>query len=387
MRRSCRQAGTRHRLDAFAMKESLLYSFVESLRDDLPSAGMARAQEFYRALEYFTPVETHSIYWCGRFMFCTNVQEIEKYEHCFFRFFGVSGEAGERGAPPASGADPDGEVPDTDSANSPAANEHEYRLIARATEIDLLKQCDFAAMTPEQRADVYALIQGMRLKPPKKSSRRLKDAGKGRIHAGRTVRAAFEWLGEVGCLKRAARRTRTRRCVFLFDVSGSMRDYADPLAIFGYSLVQAMPAAAEVFALGTRLTRLTPYFRGAHADAAMRLAAEVIHDWHGGTRLGVNLKQFLDQWGRRGLARGAVFVIASDGWESGGCELLAEQMARLHRFSHRVVWLNPHKSSKGYEPSAAGMRAALPHVDAFVGGASFNELAGLNRIIADIALY
>lgn len=369
------------------MKESLLYSFVESLRDDLPSAGMARAQEFYRALECFAPLETHSIYWCGRFMFCTNVQDIEKYEQCFTRFFGVLGRAGQQEVPPAPVAELGGEVPGTDSAKSPAAQEQEYRLIARATDVDLLKQRDFADMTPRQRADVYALIQSMRLKPPQRRSRRLKDAGKGRVHAGRTVRAAFEWLGEVGRLKRVTRRTRTRRCVFLFDVSGSMRDYADPLAIFGYSLVQAMPAAAEVFALGTRLTRLTPYLRDAHPGAAMRRASEAIHDWQGGTRLGVNLKEFLDKWGRRGLARGAVFVIASDGWESGGCELLAEQMGRLHRLSHRVVWLNPHKSSKGYEPIAVGMRAALPHVDAFIGGASFNELAELNRIIADTALY
>lgn len=371
----------------FAMKESLLYSFVESLRDDLPAAGMARAQEFYRALACFAPLETHSIYWCGRFMFCTNVQEIEKYEQCFTRFFGVSSRTGQHEVPPASVMEPGGEIPGSDSAKSLAAQEQEYRLIARASDVEHVKQCDFADMTSKQRADVYALIQNMRLKPPQKRSRRLKDSGKGRIHASRTVRAAFEWLGEVGRLKRVARRTRTRRCVFLFDVSGSMRDYADPLAIFGYSLIQAMPATAEVFALGTRLTRLTPYFRGAHPGAAMRRAAEVIHDWQGGTRLGVNLKEFLDKWGRRGLARGAVFVIASDGWESGGCDLLAEQMARLRRFSHRVVWLNPHKSSKGYEPSAAGMHAALPHVDAFVGGASFNELAGLNRIIADIALY
>lgn len=368
-----------------AMKESLLYLFVESLRDELPSAGMARAAEFYRALELM-PFDAHSIYWCGRFVFCSSAQDIEKYEHCFTFFFGISGRMAQQDAPAPPAAAPGDEASSADGAESSAEREQKPRLIARATDIDIVKQCDFAAMTKEQKAQVYALIQNMRLNPPKRRSRRLKDAGKGRIHAGRTVRSAFEWLGEIGRLKRVARRTRIRRCVFLFDVSGSMRDYAEPLAAFGYSLVQAMPAGAEVFALGTRLTRLTPYFRGAQLDAAKRRAAEAIHDWQGGTRLGASLKEFLDGWGRRGLARGAVFVIASDGWESGGCELLAEQMERLHRFAYRVVWLNPHKSSKGYEPVAAGMRAALPHIDAFVGGASFNELAGLNRMIAQTTL-
>ena len=367
------------------MQESLLYSFVEVLRSELPASGMARAREFFRALECLAPLEMTSIYWCGRFIFCSNEQEIEKYEQCFVLFFGGSGRVSRRDAPTAPAVEPGGETAGASGMES-SSEDSECRLIARAADVDILKQCDFAAMTPKQKTDVQVLIQRLRIKPPRRRSRRLQVAGKGQIHAGRTVRAAFEWFGEIGRLKRVARRVRTRRCVFLFDVSGSMRDYADPLAMFGYSLVQAMPATAEVFAVGTRLTRLTPHFRTAHPGSAMRGAADAIRDWQGGTRLGVNLKDFLDRWGRRGLARGAIFVIASDGWESGGCELLAEQMARLRRYAFQVVWLNPHKSSKGYEPVAGGMKAALPHVDAFVGGASFNELTGLSRLIADITL-
>ena len=115
-------------------------------------------------------------------------------------------------------------------------------------------------------------------------------------------------------------------------------------------------------------------------DRALAASGAAIPDWSGGTRLGEVLKAFLDRWGQRGTARGAVVVVCSDGWERGGTVLLAEQMARLRRLAHTVVWVNPHKGRIGYEPLTGGMQAALPSVDVFVSGhslAAFEELAGV----------
>jgi uncharacterized protein with von Willebrand factor type A (vWA) domain len=167
-----------------------------------------------------------------------------------------------------------------------------------------------------------------------------------------------------------------------------MSAYADALLRFAHAASHRMAhgqlrgPVTEVFALGTRLTRVTREMGHRDGDAAMVAVAEAIPDWSGGTRLGELLKRFIDEWGQRGMARGAVVVVLSDGWERGDVTLLGEQMARLHRLAHRVVWANPRAGRPGYAPLAAGMAAALPHVDDFVSG---HSLAALERLAAVVA--
>ncbi len=138
----------------------------------------------------------------------------------------------------------------------------------------------------------------------------------------------------------------------------------------------------EAFAIGTRLTRITRELSSRDPDAAITAAAHRVTDWSGGTRLGEGLRQFNDEWGVRGMARGAVVVILSDGWDRGDPELLGEQMERLHRVAHQVVWVNPLKSSPNFAPLARGMAAALPHVDEFVEGHNLASLENLARIVS-----
>ena len=138
--------------------------------------------------------------------------------------------------------------------------------------------------------------------------------------------------------------------MLLLDVSGSMSDWSRALVLFAHAAVRAN-RSWEAFCFGTRLTRLTRALRTPRPDEALRRAAEAAPDRDAGTRIGESLKTFLDDHGRRGLARGAVVVIASDGLELGDPALLAEQAARLARLAHRVVWLNPLKGD-------AGLRAA-----------------------------
>jgi uncharacterized protein with von Willebrand factor type A (vWA) domain len=210
--------------------------------------------------------------------------------------------------------------------------------------------------------------------------RRKSHVRRGHPDLRRTVRRAMRSGGEP--LRRAFLEPaeRPRRLVLLCDVSGSMEPYARALMRFAHAAVVARQRV-EVFALGTRLTRITRELSSRDPDAALRSAAGVVADWSGGTRLGDGLRRFNDEWGVRGMARGAVVVILSDGWDRGDPEQLAEQMARLARVAHRIVWVNPLKASPGYAPLARGMAAALPYVDDFVEGHSLESLERLAEVV------
>uniref|UniRef100_UPI00180521F5 vWA domain-containing protein n=1 Tax=Sporichthya sp. TaxID=65475 RepID=UPI00180521F5 len=193
------------------------------------------------------------------------------------------------------------------------------------------------------------------------------------------VRAMLRRGGEPAELPRRRRKDRPRRIVLLLDVSGSMEPYAEAYLRFAHTMSRKRPQV-EAFTIGTRLTRITRALSVRDPDAALRAVSAAVPDWSGGTRLGDLVKAFLDRWGQRGMARGAVVVIASDGWERGEVELLATQMQRLHRLARAVVWVNPHVGKDGFAPTAAGMQAALPFIDGLVAGhsvAAFDDLARL----------
>ena len=173
---------------------------------------------------------------------------------------------------------------------------------------------------------------------------------------------------------------RRRRVVLIADVSGSMERYSRAYLYLLHGTVRAW--GAETFVFATRLTRLTRALRTSDPDLALRLVAASVDDWSGGTRIGQALRDFNDHWGRRGTARGAVVVIVSDGWESGDPAELGEQMARLSRLAHRIVWVNPRAKSSRYEPLVGGMQAALPHVDRFASGHSLHALGEVLDAIA-----
>jgi uncharacterized protein with von Willebrand factor type A (vWA) domain len=263
------------------------------------------------------------------------------------------------------GGDDDGDGPD---------------LAARASADEVLRHRDVAELTPVEREHLRRLFALLVPTPPLRPARRRRPSPRGSVHPARTVRRALRSGGEVTRLMHRRPAPRPRRVVLLVDVSGSMSPYADALLRFAHAAARARPQSTEVFTIGTRLTRVTREMRLRDADRALGASGSAIPDWSGGTRLGEVLKAFLDRWGQRGTARGAVVVICSDGWERGGAELLGEQMARLRRLAHAVVWVNPHKGRTGYEPLTGGMQAALPSVDFFVSGhsmAAFEELAAV----------
>jgi uncharacterized protein with von Willebrand factor type A (vWA) domain len=254
----------------------------------------------------------------------------------------------------------------------------------RFSAAEVLRAKDFAEYTRDELVEAQHLMARLRLVGSPRTSLRLTatHARTDRPDLRRTVRAAMRSGGEP--MRRHFRKptTRNRRLVLLLDVSGSMEPYARALIRFVHAAV-AGRQKVEAFALGTRLTRLTRELSSRDPDEALRRAGRRVADFGGGTRLGEGLEAFNDQWGQRGMARGAIVVILSDGWDRGDPAVLGEQMQRLRRVAHKVVWVNPLKVTPGYAPLARGMAAALPHVDAFVEGHSIEAIEELARVISE----
>jgi uncharacterized protein len=217
---------------------------------------------------------------------------------------------------------------------------------------------------------------------PRRRTRRAERDRRGeRMDMRRTLRGSMRTAGDPIRLSRRRRRVVRRRMVMLCDISGSMEPYARAYLQFLTCAAGSGPNA-ETFVFATRLTRLTRALRSRSPERAIQRAAEAAPDWSSGTRIGDALKRFNDRHGRRGMARGAVVVILSDGWERGDPALVAREMERLSRLAYRIVWVNPRASASGFSPRAGGMAAALPHCDALVSG---HSLEALDDVVAAIA--
>jgi uncharacterized protein with von Willebrand factor type A (vWA) domain len=249
---------------------------------------------------------------------------------------------------------------------------------------EILREKDFAAMTPEELAGARKLIAEMATARPSRRSHRLKRHRRGRVLDMRGLARDSLATGGDPVARRFRRRAEEpRKLVVLCDVSGSMEAYSRALLLYLHAVVRS-GRGVEVFAFGTRLTHLTAELKTRDPEQALARAAERVVDWASGTRIGASLKHYNDVWGRRALTRGAVVLIASDGWERQDHELVGREMARLHRAAYAVVWVNPVKGSPDYQPLAAGMRAALPHIDRFVPGHNLASLEALGGLLSRI---
>jgi uncharacterized protein with von Willebrand factor type A (vWA) domain len=254
-------------------------------------------------------------------------------------------------------------------------------VTAAATPEERLAHADFAALGDDEVAELRELMRRLALEPPTRPGRRHDRHPRGTdLDLRATLRRARRTAGDPVEHARTRARRRPRRIVVLCDISGSMQPYARAYVQFLH--VARGAARADVFTFATRLTRLTRALDTVDPSVALTRAAEAAPDWHGGTRIADAVKAFLDRYGRRGVARGAVVVVVSDGWETGDPAALAEQMARLARLAHRVVWVNPRAADGRYQPLAGGMAAALPYCDALVSG---HSIAALEQVLVEIA--
>ncbi len=360
-------------------------AFGRILRGAGLRAGTDRLVEFARALEELDASRRGDVYWAGRITLISRPEEIETYDRAFELFWDRGGDAKARPKPKVrlSIPQPDRSVmPPKKTVEKSEGGEDAVRL--RYSPVEVLRTKDFALYSPEEFAELQRLLSDLRLSGALRRSRRLEPAHRGRHDPRRTLRGAMRTGGET--VRHRFRRTRVqpRRVVLLCDVSGSMAPYSRPLLRFLHAGVVS-GARLEAFSIGTRITRITRELATRDPDQALRQAAGAMKDISGGTRLGDAMKEFVDRWGQRGMARGAVVVILSDGWDRGDVAVLGEQMQRLARLAHKVIWVNPLKSAPGYKPLAAGMAAALPHVDVFLSGHNFESLEELAGAIADAA--
>jgi uncharacterized protein with von Willebrand factor type A (vWA) domain len=265
------------------------------------------------------------------------------------------------------------------------AHYEDYYENASIHPIEVLRAKDFSAYTDADWRDADRVLRDVRLIGTTRRARRRQPArhGHGRPDLGATLRRAHRHGGEITAIRTTRPRHRPRRVVLVLDISGSMQPYERGLLrVAQAAVVNGARGQVEVFTLGTRLTRITRELTQRDPEQALAAVAAAVPDLSGGTRLGATLRRFNDRWSG-GLARGAVVVIVSDGWERGDPRQLAAEVARLQRVAHRLVWVNPLKATAGYEPLARGIAAALPHVDRFVSGHSLDAIDELAGVLAE----
>ena len=389
---------------------------VETVHLDLPPLAAAlsrrlhdagvpmtpeRPADFARALALVRPLTRRRLYWTARSVFVSDQAHAQAFDAVFASVFG--GDAADHPAPPddaRTGAAPSDDGPRTDRAategtlaspsprsstgGDDAGAEREVPL-ALASDEERLAGKRFDALEPHELAQLYRLMSRLEVATPLRRTRRHEHARHGRrIDMRRTLRASLRSGGEPMRLAHRRRRVAPRRLVMLCDISGSMEPYARAYLQFLTSAAGSGPHV-EAFVFATRLTRLTRALAGRHPERAIQRAAAAAPDWSSGTRIGDALKTFNDRHGRRGMARGAVVVILSDGWERGDPALVGREMERLARLAHRIVWVNPRVSANAFSVQAGGMVAALPHCAALVSGHSFDALAEVVAAIGGAA--
>ncbi len=360
----------------------LAASFGDALRREGVPVATGSVITFVSALGCLGLGARSKVYWAGRATLIRRPEDAGVYDEVFSRFW-------EGRVSPASALPEEQTVSlafdeggEDDRSGDDEAEDDEI-IAVRYSAYEILRERDFATASPEELAELYALMSKLRLHRASRRSRRLRPVRYCRGHPDlrRTVRRALAAGGEP--VRRAYRQAgeQPRRLVMLLDVSGSMESYARALLRFTHAAVVAR-RRVEAFTLGTRLTRLTRELSTRDPDEAFDRATSAVADWSGGTRLGEALGEFCEQWGVRGMARGAVVVILSDGWDRGAPEVMAESMSRLSRVAYRIIWVNPLKATPGYAPLAQGMAAALPFVDDLVEGHSLASLEDLAENIA-----
>ena len=375
------QAPIRHEAD------ELLLGFARALRAAGVPVTQDRTRSYLEATSLVGLDDHRATYWAGRATLCSGPDDLDRYDQVFAAWF----MSGDRPSPrPQQDERPSVQASLDEGDGAGEVETDEDTLNAMASQAEVLRHRDIADLSAADKAKLAALFETLRPRVPSRTAHRRTPWHRGDVDAQRTLRQMLRRMGEPGEVAWRRPSKRPRRVVLLLDVSGSMSSYADALLRLAHRFSHPEVARdtrgvprVEVFTIGTRLTRVTRAMRMRDPERAIVAAGETVPDWSGGTRLGETMRIFLDRWGQRGLARGAVVVVFSDGWERGDAGLLGEQMRRLHTIAHRVVWVNPHVGKDGYLPVQQGIVAALPYVDDLVAGHSLATFADLIEVVAD----
>jgi uncharacterized protein with von Willebrand factor type A (vWA) domain len=359
--------------------DEILLAFARALRAGGVPVTQDLSHDFLSAAAILGADDPGSVRIAGRSTLCTSPDDLARFDQVFEAFF--SSRDGLPRPRPAAPSEPTAaQLPLEDGSGEGEQADDVIRAAASAEEV--LRHRDVATMTAGEKHRLAAMFATLAPRPPMRRTARHQRWHRGQVDASRTLRSSLRRMGEPATIEWRRRGRRPRRVVLLVDVSGSMSSYADALLRLAHRITQGI-GTVETFTIGTRVTHVTRAMRIRDPERALVAAGETVPDWSGGTRLGETLRFFLDRWGQRGMARGAVVVVFSDGWERGDAAMLGEQMARLRRIAHRVVWVNPHRGKDGYEPLQQGVLAALPYLDDFVAGHSLATYAELVEVLAD----
>jgi uncharacterized protein with von Willebrand factor type A (vWA) domain len=378
---------------------ALVASFGRRLHEAGVPGTAERSARFAQALALVRPLTRRRLYWTARAALVSDPVQFAAFDAVFASVFGarvdrpeVAPEDARRVPVPPDDRPAAGRRGDARDAATPAgfaaaapSGDGEARDVAApvaASDEERLRGKRFDALEPGELAQLYRLMAELRIATPARRTRRAQRDRRGEhIDLRRTLRGSLRTGGDPIRLARRRRRVVRRRLVLLCDISGSMEPYARAYLQFLTCAAGSGPDA-EAFVFATRLTRVTRALASRSPERAIQRAAAAAPDWSSGTRIGDALRAFNDRHGRRGMARGAVVVILSDGWERGEPDLVAREMQRLARLAYRIVWVNPRASATGFAPRAGGMAAALPHVDALVSGHSLDALGEVAGAIA-----
>jgi uncharacterized protein with von Willebrand factor type A (vWA) domain len=367
---------------------SVLVDFGRALRAKGLAVGSGDILTYCEAMAPLDPTDLVDLYWAGRTTLIMRREDLVVYDEVFRSFFLASDSPIQKMLKVKAQSAVEAEAPFEIPAAEPSGKEQEEETLLglMASNVETLKHRSFGECTKEELDALRRIMARIKLTPPKRRTRRTKMARDGRRpDMRRTIRESLRTNGEMVELYWRQRRVRLRPLILILDVSGSMSDYSRALLQFAYSAKRGASQRAsqkvEVFCFGTRLTCVTKTLQTRKPDEALERAAKLVVDWQGGTRIGDSLDKFVRQWGRRGMCRGGVVVICSDGLDRGDPELLSDSMERLSRLCHNIVWMNPHKGNNpDYQPQTVGMMVAQPHIDVLLSGhdlSSLEELATL----------
>jgi len=364
----------------------LFVDFGRNLRDAGIPIGSDNVMSYCESVALLNPSDILDVYWAGRATLIARRDHIPVYDSVFRRFF-LNEELGGDNEPKlkmktTSNSEAVLEVPSPE-LSTPASGEEETKMGLMASTSEIWRNKAFSNCTQEELAALRRIMRSIKLTPPRRRTRRRVAATAGlQIHLRKMVLETMRSHGEPNDLYFSRRKLRVRPLVLILDVSGSMADYSRNLLQFAYSVRRAA-GQVEVFCFGTRLTRITRTLNRRRPDEAMSLAAQMVFDWEGGTRIGDSLQAFIREWGRRGMSRGSIVVICSDGLDRGDPEVLAGAIERLSRLCHRIVWMNPHKGDNSdFRPSTLAMMVSEPYIDAIVSGHNLRSLEDFSQTLS-----
>jgi len=365
--------------------------FARALRRAGLPVGPDRVMDGLRALALAGVDNRDDFYWALASVFLSRQEQIELFDQAFKLFWRERHllERSSHGlpvaAPPNLSAD---KTPNriaealgltTKMPMRPGTQDEEPEILLSASDAERLQRRDFETMTAEELEEAKRLIAGLRLPIPQIATRRQHpDARGAKVDLRATLRASLRGNADIIALRRQSHRRRHPPLVVLCDISGSMSRYSRMFLHFLHAITNDRDRVHS-FVFGTRLTNISRQLRHRDVDVALEAIAESVKDWSGGTRIGATLKEFNQRWSRRVLGQNAVVMLISDGLDRDAGLDLGEQIERLHKSCHQLMWLNPLLRFEDFEPKAAGVRVMLPHVDAFLSAHNIESLTDLAR--------